>query len=157
MKNLISPFVFTIVLIFVILFSEKSAFNKNNSLSDSVDVNKKIYTDALREQIKGKEELPAETVFGDIQMFTGTPADKLITIMDKGFSTSLGVSCEHCHNTENWASNEKKEKIIAREMMKMSGQIREMLSNIKEIESTTASVTCYTCHRGDVIPVTKSK
>lgn len=156
MKNLFSLFVFTLLIITGIFISEKSAYNKNISDSDSVEARKKTYTDILKDQIKGKEELPSESVFTDIQMLKGTPAEKLLIIMDKGFSTSLGVSCEHCHNTDDWASNEKKEKVIAREMMKLSGQVRDMISNIKEIESTTASVTCYTCHRGQIVPVTKS-
>ncbi|MBV6479925.1 MAG: hypothetical protein HGGPFJEG_02731 [Ignavibacteria bacterium] len=155
MKNLISLFVFSLVIFSLVLISEKSAFNKTNSDSDSVEAKKKIYIDALKEQIKGKEQLPSETVFKDLQMLKEMPAEKILSIMDKGFSNSLGVSCEHCHNTEDWASNEKKEKIIAREMMKLSGQIRNMISNIKEIDSENASVSCYTCHRGQIIPATK--
>lgn len=157
MKKLLILFTFLFSLISIITLTEKSAFNKNNSDSDSIEAMKKIYTDALNEQIKGKEEWPADSVFKDMQMMKKVPAGRLITIMNKGFSKSLGVSCEHCHNTNDWASNEKKEKGIAREMMKMSGQIREMISNIKEIEPKETSVTCYTCHRGEVVPITRSK
>lgn len=157
MKKLLTLFIFFIALISIFFLSERKAFNKNNSGSDSVEAMKKIYVDAINEQIKGKEEISSDSVFKDVQMMGKVPAARLIMIMDKGFSRSLGVSCEHCHNTNDWASNEKKQKTIAREMMKMSGQIREMISNIKEIEPKENSVTCTTCHRGDIVPATKLK
>jgi len=40
-------------------------------------------------------------------------------------------------------------------MMEMSGQIRELISNIKEIESKDATINCMTCHRGEIVPATK--
>src|SRR5713226_1050827 len=51
----------------------------------------------LMKQIAGKENQPAEQVFKNIQMFKGTPAGRLLRIMDIGYSRSLGVNCTHCH------------------------------------------------------------
>lgn len=49
----------------------------------------------LREQIKGKEREPAETVFKNIQIFKGRPAGQLLAIMQMGFSRSLGINCTY--------------------------------------------------------------
>ena len=38
----------------------------------------------------------AETVYKDIKVMQGTPADQLIATM-QFFEASLGVTCEHCH------------------------------------------------------------
>ena len=157
MKKFVLASVFLTVLTAVITLSNSSAFNQNTSDSDSVETKKKIYVEMINESIKGKEEMPADSVFKDIQIMKSVPAGRLVMIMDKGFSKALGVSCEHCHNTENFASNEKNEKQITRKMMEMSGQIREMISNIKEIESKEATINCTTCHRGEIVPATKLK
>jgi cytochrome c peroxidase len=157
MKKFVFASVFLTVLTAVITLSNSSAFNQNTSDSDSVETKKKIYVEMINESIKGKEEMPADSVFKDIQIMKSVPAGRLVMIMDKGFSKALGVSCEHCHNTENFASNEKNEKQITRKMMEMSGQIREMISNIKEIESKEATINCTTCHRGEIVPATKLK
>lgn len=73
--------------------------------------------------------------------------------MEMGFSRSLGVNCTHCHNLENWPSDEKPQKQIARDMMQMVGKINgELLAKIENLESDNPSVNCTTCHRGQVKP-----
>ena len=57
---------------------------------------------ALRKQIAGKEELPAEQVFKNIQIFKGMPAGRLLRVMELGYSRSQGVNCTHCHVAEQW-------------------------------------------------------
>jgi len=51
----------------------------------------------LREQIKGKEKLPADQVFKNIKILKRFPAGTLLNIMRGGFSRALGVDCTHCH------------------------------------------------------------
>ncbi|MBS1551158.1 MAG: c-type cytochrome [Bacteroidetes bacterium] len=137
--------------------SNINTFERSNAHSDSLEAAKQYYADKVSEYIKGREELPADSVFSDIQIMKGMPAGRLVNVMNKGFSKALGVGCDHCHNTNDWASNEKKEKLIAREMMKMSGQIRTMIKDIKEIESKEATINCMTCHRGEIVPATSLK
>ncbi len=109
--------------------------------------------EALKAQIAGKESLPAEEVFEDIQILKGFPAGKVLPIMKMAFNNSLGVSCDHCHNTNNWASNEKPTKKIARDMWGMVGKInRDLLAGIEGLQGEMPIVNCTTCHRGDVIP-----
>lgn len=157
MKRIIPFTVFIAVLTALITLSNETAFNKNSTDSDSIDAQKKIYVDMVNESIKGREEMQADSVFKNIQIMKTVPAGRLVMIMDKGFSKALGVGCDHCHNTNDWASDEKNTKKITREMMKMSGQIREMISEIKEIESKEATINCTTCHRGEIVPATKLK
>lgn len=108
----------------------------------------------LREQIKGKEKEPAETVFKNIQIFKGRPAGQLLAIMELGYSRSLGVTCTHCHTPENWASEDKTKKQVARDMSAMTQNINsQMLKNIKNINEK-AVINCTTCHRGQITPAT---
>ncbi len=106
----------------------------------------------LREQIKGKENEPAEKVFKNIQSLKGVPAGRLLAIMNFGYARSLGVDCTHCHTPEKWEAEDKTQKQIAREMIAMVGKINgELLKSIKNIgESPT--VNCTTCHRGEIKP-----
>lgn len=63
----------------------------------------------------------------------------------RNFTLSLGVECEYCHNTDDYASDEKKEKDIAREMIKIVYVLNDTyFKNAKE------EINCYTCHRGQV-------
>jgi len=59
--------------------------------------------------------------------------------------------CNYCHNPENMASDEKYTKVVARRMLQMTQQINSRWSN--HVKQT--GVTCYTCHRGNVVPVNK--
>ena len=109
----------------------------------------------LKESIKGKENLPSEEVFENIQIMKGIPAGRLIPIMQMAFSKSLGVKCDHCHSRDGWASDVNPKKQIAREMWVMSGKInRELLPAIKGLQGPQPVANCTTCHRGDVIPKT---
>lgn len=63
----------------------------------------------------------------------------------RNFTLSLGVECEYCHNTDDYASDEKKEKDIARDMIKLVYTLNDSyFKNAKE------EINCYTCHRGQV-------
>ena len=106
----------------------------------------------LREQIKGREREPAETVFKNIQSMKGVPAGRLLAIMEFGYARSLGVSCTHCHAPDNWSGEDKTKKQIAREMAAMTLNINaQLLKNVKNI-SERATVNCTTCHRGQTTP-----
>jgi hypothetical protein len=107
----------------------------------------------LNEQIKGRENEPAEKVFKNIQMMKGVPAGRLLKVMEFGYARSLGVNCTHCHTPDKWESEEMKTKQIAREMSAMVGRINgELLGNIKNLKSAKPTVNCTTCHRGQTVP-----
>jgi hypothetical protein len=73
--------------------------------------------------------------------------DQLLNVM-RGFSEALGVKCDFCHNTDNFASDEKIQKRTARVMIKMVADI----DNNYLIGPQTEKVTCFTCHRGASVP-----
>src|SRR4030095_13041655 len=89
----------------------------------------------------------------------GITRDQLISNM-KFFSQSLGVRCTHCHvgeegkplSTFDFASDAKKEKLIARKMLTMVHRIKGEDLGVKEFKD--AKVPCYTCHRGSTKPLT---
>lgn len=62
---------------------------------------------------------------------------------------SLGVDCAFCHNTNNFASDAKRPKRIARVMLKMLLQIRSTYFSFPHAEKPT----CYTCHGGHKHPM----
>ena len=59
--------------------------------SDSLAAAKQLNVAAVMESIRGKEKLPADSVFKDVQMLKGMPAENLLGIMNKGFATAMGV------------------------------------------------------------------
>lgn len=119
----------------------------------SVEFNQAAALAKLREQIKGREQEPAEKIFKNVQMLKTVPASRLLAIMEMGYSRSLGVNCTHCHVPEKWESEEKPTKQVAREMAAMVGKINgELLKNIRNLKSEAPTVNCTTCHRGQVKP-----
>lgn len=111
------------------------------------------FIQAIGEKVRGREELPAEEVFEDIQILKGIPAGRVLPIMRMAFSQSLGVRCNHCHVFNEWADNSKPAKQIAREMWEMTDRInRNLLAGIDNLSSGQPIVNCTTCHRGELKP-----
>ena len=107
----------------------------------------------LRKQIAGKENLPAETVFKNIQFLKGVPAARLLAVMKIGYSRSLGVNCTHCHVVDAWEKDDKSTKQTARDMAQMVRTINnDLLKNIKNLRSESPVINCTTCHRGQTKP-----
>lgn len=139
--------------------AQESVSKPLKNTSPTPEFNQKEALAKLREQIKGKEKLPAGEVFKSVKGLTGLPAGVLLRVMEFGYSRSLGVDCTHCHTPNNWASEEKPTKQIAREMHAMTNKInREILPEFKAFEGRTGRnrpvVNCTTCHRGQIKPAT---
>lgn len=63
------------------------------------------------------------------------------------FNEALGVQCRDCHVLQDFSSDEKTLKVVARQMMKMQVEINEhWFGQLGEV------VTCWTCHRGERVP-----
>jgi hypothetical protein len=105
---------------------------------------------ALEKQIAGREQLPAEEVFTNIQTFKGMPAVRVLRIMEQAFTANLGVGCNHCHLSGRWASDDKPTKDIARRMWTMRAEWQEEVRTASG--NADAVVTCYTCHKGQAKP-----
>ena len=92
------------------------------------------------------KEKRAEEQFKNIQVLKGIPADQLIPTM-QFITASLGVECDFCHVQRAFEKDDKKPKEIARKMMGM------MFAINADNFDREREVTCYTCHRGNAVPV----
>ncbi len=86
--------------------------------------------------------------------------DELDKVMHH-YNKALGVKCNFCHAPAanggkglNFASDEKKEKLIARDMMKMTSKLNQKYFGSKKdvINHAVMEVNCNTCHRGNEHP-----
>jgi len=90
----------------------------------------------------------------------GTPVPQVIGVM-RDFSFHLGVRCEFCHVgredqplTEfDFASDDKRTKRVARQMMRMVQEINRRLDTLPDRVASGLQVTCRTCHREVSRPV----
>ncbi len=73
--------------------------------------------------------------------------DEVQPIM-RAMRASLGVQCTYCHMPPDMASDDNPKKIIARHMMEMVNDLNAKFPDGK------VHVSCYTCHRGAVMPLT---
>jgi hypothetical protein len=108
----------------------------------------------IEKLIAGRENEPAETVFKNIQVLKGLPAGRLLDTM-RAFSGSLGTNCKKCHDTENFASDDKEEKKVARGMVQMTRGINEQYIRTMPGLDKDAAVSCYTCHHGKSHPASR--
>jgi alpha-beta hydrolase superfamily lysophospholipase len=63
------------------------------------------------------------------------PSERLLLIMNLGYSRALGVSCTHCHMEEDFSSDDKRPRRAAREMAAMHRMINDQLKK-EDGEST---------------------
>lgn len=86
-----------------------------------------------------------------------TPVIQVVGMM-RNFAGALGVRCQFCHVGQegmpleqfDFAKDEKRTKLTARQMMRMLQEINRRLDTLPEHEKMTShvEVTCATCHRG---------
>jgi cytochrome c553 len=88
-----------------------------------------------------------------------TTHEELDKVMDN-FKASLGVKCNFCHAPRkddpykmDFASDDKPEKGIARDMMRMTLKLNKKYFEYKPKDTASvAAVGCYTCHHGKEHP-----
>ena len=93
-----------------------------------------------------------------------TPRAQVIQTMN-AFNDSLGVECTYCHVQGNFASDEKREKRVARQMILLRDSINVMMGAIvgkpagagptaeDGLPGAPVRVLCRSCHRGLPIPL----
>ena len=119
---------------------------------DSVAAERDRLTRIVRATIAGRESEPATQVFQNIKVLTtNVSAENLVKAMNF-YGMALGVSCAHCHDVSRFAADDKPQKRIARDMMRMNGVVNGQLRDIAGLRSANASVNCVTCHRGQLVP-----
>jgi photosynthetic reaction center cytochrome c subunit len=83
----------------------------------------------------------AEQFYKEIKALKGIPATEVHPAMEY-ITTALGVGCSYCHVPGKFASDDKKEKHVARSMIEMTMALNNTVFDGKR------ELTCYTCHRG---------
>ena len=105
-------------------------------------------------------KFPPDTL-ANVRVFPkATPVMQLVGTM-RNFTSALGVRCTHCHvgqegqplNTVDFASDEKRTKLVARQMMLMAAEINRRLDSIPGRMAGAPTVGCTTCHRGVARPM----
>lgn len=107
----------------------------------------------LGAQVAGK--FPPDSLVNTQVIPRTTPVINVIGTM-RNFAGDLGVRCQFCHvgregqplEQFDFASDEKRNKIVARQMMRMLADINRRLDTIPERGRPNVVATCGTCHRG---------
>jgi hypothetical protein len=100
--------------------------------------------DSAGDPLRKPEQTAAER-YKNIQLMKTSPASGLMNAM-RSFTMSLGTNCEFCHVKDDFASDEKPHKAMARKMIAMTRGINQQHFEGK------MEVRCYTCHQGKTHP-----
>jgi photosynthetic reaction center cytochrome c subunit len=100
-------------------------------------------------QIAGRENEPAGTVFKNVKLLKDVPAGEFLKTMDEIYGRGLGMVCTGCHIADKWDDDSRKNKIIARQMQRMTNELNtDKLPQVKELDEDWHHVSCVMCHRG---------
>jgi hypothetical protein len=110
---------------------------------------------ALSSQAPGK--WPPDSLINVKIIPRNTPVMQVVGTM-RNFAGALGVRCQFCHVGQegmplaqfDFAKDEKRTKLTARQMMRMVEDINRRVDTLPEHDKMTShvEVTCATCHRG---------
>jgi photosynthetic reaction center cytochrome c subunit len=110
---------------------------------------------SLRAQAPG--HWPPDSLINVKVIPTNTPVMQVVGMM-RNFAGALGVRCQFCHVGQegmplaqfDFAKDEKRTKLTARQMMRMVQEINRRLDTLPEHAQMTShvEVTCASCHRG---------
>ena len=147
---------YLLLLAFISLSLEAQETQKSIVLNhqDSLQASRDKFISEINEKIKSKEKWMVDSVFKNLKVLGGFPAENLLHAMNS-WSRALGVSCNHCHETNDWALDSNPKKDVARQMSQMTTKINEYLANINGLTSERHIVNCTSCHNGKLKPSLK--
>ena len=105
-----------------------------------------------------------EPLYKNLKVLPQDITEKQMDSVMHHYTASLNVRCNFCHVRKegeqhpDFASDDNKHKLRAREMMLMTDSINQQyfdLTGGKINLNTQLMVTCYTCHHGSQDPATK--
>lgn len=108
----------------------------------------------LPDSAQAQPPTPTVVESPNVKVLTGLYAQQFQEEMNL-IVQGLGVTCNTCHVRNNFASEEKPEKLKARQMLEMTKAINTQFFpdyKPKDGESVLGKVTCYTCHKGETVP-----
>ncbi|TKD50947.1 photosynthetic reaction center cytochrome PufC [Sphingomonas baiyangensis] len=100
--------------------------------------------------------LPADTgprareVYQNVQVLGDLSAERFNHLMAQitQWVAPPEQGCNYCHNPANLASDEVYQKVVARQMIRMTWDVNSQWAS--HVQAT--GVTCWTCHRGNGVP-----
>jgi hypothetical protein len=104
-----------------------------------------------------------EPIYKNLKVLPKKTSKAELDSVMKHFTASLGVKCNFCHvrtaDNKEWdfASDNNKHKLVAREMMTMTAKINKKYFDMTADLGNSAAlmVSCYTCHHGKAEPPVK--
>ena len=117
-----------------------------------------VFVSAAEAQPAGK--WPPDSLINTQVIPRNTPVMEVVGMM-RNFTSALGVRCQFCHlgsegqplDQFDFASDQKRNKVVARQMMRMLADINKRLDTIPQKPQPAVGATCMTCHRGVSRPV----
>jgi hypothetical protein len=117
-----------------------------------------VWSAAAAAQAPGK--FPPDSLVNTKVIPHNTPVPQVLGLM-RNISGDLGVRCQFCHVGKegqpltqfDFASDDKRTKQVARQMMLMLQEINRRLDTIPARPTPALQATCATCHRGLSRPV----
>jgi hypothetical protein len=104
--------------------------------------------------VMAQAPVPEKVTSPNVTVLTGLYAQQFQEEMNL-IVQGLGVTCNTCHVRNDFASEEKPEKLKARQMLEMTKALNEKYFpgyTPKAGESVLGRVTCFTCHKGEATP-----
>ena len=103
---------------------------------------------------------PADPTYKNLKILPKNITHEELDSVMHQFNSSLGVKCNFCHASQkdnshklDFASDEKGEKNVARDMMRMTTRInKKFFKYKKDDQHPIPPVGCMTCHHGDPHP-----
>ena len=75
-----------------------------------------------------------------------------LKVLMKGYAKGLGVKCTFCHVRDAYHKDDKKHKLVAREMIIMTASIQEDLKKTFPKKDVSEKFNCVVCHVGNAKP-----
>src|SRR5476649_1435889 len=105
-------------------------------------------------------KFPPDSLVNTRVISHATPVINVIGTM-RNFTSYLGVRCQYCRvgvegqplDKFDFVSDEKRAKVVARQMMLMVQEINRRLDSLPAGIGAKLQVTCNTCHRGTTRPL----
>ena len=102
-----------------------------------------------------------DPIYKNLKILPKDITEKQMDSVMNHFTKSLNVGCDFCHvagkDDFEYALDDNKHKLIAREMMEMTNEINDKyfdVTGVKRNINTQLMVTCWSCHHGSKMPDT---
>jgi hypothetical protein len=102
---------------------------------------------------------PADPIYKNLKVLSKNISHEELDSVMHEFNRSLGVKCNFCHAPQknnqgklDFASDEKGEKNVTRDMMRMTDRINKKFFKYKKENGSIPPVGCNTCHNGSPHP-----